>query len=142
MQLATCWAALCWCEPMRGRLTKDKKIVVERGRQHELGWLQTLGLPEATAAIQEMDWLFAMFKGGCTDSAERLVNEREIASVESIEAGNGPLPTHLTNFDLGFVVNGRHDDPQELRARLSTQWAPSVCALRGTRSDVSIATAS
>ena len=81
-----------------------------RAEMWERGLVFFPGLPNGTAANQVLDDLFGPYKTGCDQVMDDLVSERIIASHT-----DPSLKIMLDFCDLGRVIDGRPEDPVELR---------------------------
>lgn len=98
-----------------GRIGSSREQIEARQAEHDAGWPYYLGHANGTAAAQEMDQLYGKFKQQCSDSAERIVEEREDLAAFARRNKRPPVQVTLTNCDLGRIVNGREGDPVEHR---------------------------
>jgi len=92
------------------RITVDEDQLLECQRLHASGILPYPGLPNGTAANQEMDNLFGELKEKSADVADDIVAEREQLAAAAREARKKSPPINLTNADLGRIVDGRPGD--------------------------------
>jgi hypothetical protein len=92
------------------RVTVDEDQLLECRQLHVSGILPYPGLPNGTAANQEMDNLFGELKEKTADVADDIVAEREQLAATAREARKKAPPINLTNADLGRIVDGRPGD--------------------------------
>ena len=102
-----------------GRL--GKTTLAARRRWAAEGIILFPGLPNATAANQEMDQLFGPYKMRRNEVIEEIIAERAQAHARELAAQqNDPsikitTTLGLTKDDLGRIVNGKEGDPLEKR---------------------------
>ena len=81
-----------------------------RSRMWEMGVVMFPGLPNGTAANQVMDDLFGLYKTTASTVIDNVISERLAA-----RASDPTCKVGIDFCDLGRVINGRPEDPVELR---------------------------
>jgi hypothetical protein len=106
------------------RLVGHEDGLMKRKAQYERGVLPWGGVPNGTAATQEMDDLFGDLKEGGRKQAKLIVAEKRKARRAAIAAarkakqkidGKKLSTVSLNNFDLPRIVNGKPNDKGKLR---------------------------
>ena len=104
-----------------GRQTKSKINFQFRHDMHKMGVYIGPGLPNSTAATQEMDDLYETFKNMCNSSSQDVFTkktynrakavenlEQAAAAGEDTEAALKMIkPAQLDNFDIPEIVDGK-----------------------------------
>jgi hypothetical protein len=88
------------------RLVASEAGLRKRKKYYDTGYLPYGGVPNGTAATQELDDLYGGLKAGGRGQANAIIAERTAAAGEARKAGHKPLPVNLTNADLPRIVNG------------------------------------
>jgi hypothetical protein len=100
-----------------GRWDMSEEGLVERKKRHRDGVLVYPGVPNGSAANQEDDQLFGLFKMLSTDQACEIVAEREEAAAAA-RRDRRPAKTvvvNLNNSDVPRVINGTESTPDKQR---------------------------
>ena len=97
------------------RLVASEAGLRKRKKYYDTGYLPFGGVPNGTAATQELDDLYGGLKAGGRGQANAIIAERTAAAGEARKAGHKPLPVNLTNADLPRIVNGCDTDAPEQR---------------------------
>jgi len=109
------------------RLVASEAGLRKRKKYHDDGYLPYGGVPNGTAATQELDDIYDGLKAGGRSQAEAIVAERTTAAKAARKAGGKPLAINLTNADLARIVNGLETDAPEKRP-FSWTFAPENVA--------------
>ena len=97
------------------RLVASEEGVRKRKQYYADGYLPFGGVPNGTAATQELDDLYDGLKAGGRNQADAIIAERTAAAGQARKAGQKPPPVNLTNADLPRIVNGCETDAPEER---------------------------
>jgi len=110
------------------RLVASEAGLKKRAQYHANGYLPYGGVPNGTAATQELDDLYGGLKAGGRDQADAIIAERTVEAAAIRKAATAkPQPVKLTNADLARIVNGLETDPPEKRP-FSWTFAPENIA--------------
>ena len=104
-----------------GRQTKNPVNIQFRYNMHKMGVYIGPGLPNSTAATQEMDDLYETFKSMCTTTSQdvfttktyhraltvQLLEEAAAVGESTEEATKMIKPAQLDNYDLPEIINGK-----------------------------------